>query len=860
MTDVGKIRATLELNAKSFEDSMRKARDSMDKTGKNAQKTKKNMTDLQKGFVGAGAAIAGAIALSVRSAVQFEQKMADIASISNLSSDQLSQLSDTIKELAESSTFAIGDVSLAAEELIKAGLSFEDVIGGGLAGSLDLAAAGSLSMADAAMVASTALNSFKKDGLEMSDVADILAGGANASATSVMELQQGLSQVSAVASSAGMNFRDTVTSLSLFANAGLRGSDAGTSLKTMLQNLTPSTSAASKLMKELGIITEEGSNQFYDAQGNLKGLAEITDVLRDSLDELNPQERGAALKEMFGTDAVRAASILYSEAADGVTKMTDAMSKVSAADTAAKKMNTLRGSFEEFSGAMSTISVQVGEEFLPIFKKIVDQGTSIVRAFGDIDSGLVATGLKMGAAAAGVGVLLTSLVKLRIGLTALYASLGPGGWMIAGISLLSGLFVGLYSETERMTEVNLDNANALAKQREELEKNTAEFDQLAIKSQLSNAQFARFLDIQTELANTTAPDKIKALREEQAKLYEKSGLSNGELDRMAQLNNDLTTAVGTATDKITDQGNRVIETTDKIKEYNEKLKDATLRELESERFKAIAKERDIRADINDMQSKLEEGLKREQELRAELNNYDAAAVEKQAEKIRKQLEGTELSGIRRMTLEHELKTLEDQWFQLNENLGKEIDQNEEQREKIKKKQQELGLNDEILKRMTDIYLEDVNINNAKGDGVQKLDQQLNKLYQQRDALINNTSAQDKQNSAYRIALDELDFQISKHEQVKDKINFATNAQGRTNSAISEGSERAAEMNRRLGEDVGKDVRFKGDGLATAQSIHEWLTKPAHKSVSISESATYSDEEIEQVTALMNDIWEEFKCH
>ncbi|MCB2471956.1 phage tail tape measure protein, partial [Listeria monocytogenes] len=98
--------------------------------------------------------------------------------------------------------------------------------------------------ASAAEIAATVLNAFKDDNLSVADAANILAGAANASATGVEEMKMSLQQVSAVASGVGLSFDDTSTMLAVFAQNGLKGSDAGTSLKTMLQRLHPTTKAA----------------------------------------------------------------------------------------------------------------------------------------------------------------------------------------------------------------------------------------------------------------------------------------------------------------------------------------------------------------------------------------------------------------------------------------------------------------------------------------------------------------------------------------------------------------------------------------------------------------------------------------
>ncbi len=273
---------------------------------------------------------------------------------------------------------------------------------------------------------STALNAYKDDAMSAADAADILAGTANASATSVGELSYSLAAVSAVASGVGMSFRDTNIALGLFANNGLRGSDAGTSLKTMLSNLSPKTDAAYGAFEDLGLITfdatrgmqvlaENGikpasnsindvraaleqfamktvgatkytakakkefanmgavtgfmNNAFYDSKGNLEDLSVISGALKKSLSSLTAEQRQNALYTMFGSDAIRAGNILYKEGAEGVKNFNKEMSKVTALDVAKEKLNNAKGAVEQFKGAMETLQIAVMTPLLPLIKR-----------------------------------------------------------------------------------------------------------------------------------------------------------------------------------------------------------------------------------------------------------------------------------------------------------------------------------------------------------------------------------------------------------------------------------------------------------------------------------------------------------
>ena len=143
--------------------------------------------------------------------------------------------------------------------------------------------------------------------------------------------------------------QETTGTLAAFANAGMIGSDAGTSLKTMLQRLASPTDKAQTLMDELGI-------NVYDANGKFIGLAGAAGQLQNGLSGLSQQERNAALNTIFGADAVRAANVLYEQGAEGIDDWTKAVNQSGyAADLAAKKNDNLKGDLENLSGSFESL-------------------------------------------------------------------------------------------------------------------------------------------------------------------------------------------------------------------------------------------------------------------------------------------------------------------------------------------------------------------------------------------------------------------------------------------------------------------------------------------------------------------------
>ncbi|PEC14514.1 phage tail tape measure protein [Bacillus thuringiensis] len=505
-------RATAELNR--FETELQQSNRELEQQGNRLLNFGNRMESLGNHLQNAGMQIGMvfggmtyAIGRGLKSAVEesmnFEQQMANIKAVSGATGQEMSKLSELAVKYGEDTKYSSVEAGKGIEELIKAGVSLKDIINGGLEGALNLAAAGELELGEAAEIASTALNAFKKDGLSVTDVANLLAGAANASATDVHELKYGLSASAAVAAGAGMTFKDTSTALAVFAQNGLKGSDAGTSLKTMLMRLNPSTKEAYNKMADLGLITynaqagfdflvkngitpasrsvgdievalesyvmkTEGvkkwndkcdttfrelatssaflSSKFYDQEGHIQSLENISGILHESMKGLTDQQRSMALETLFGSDAVRGATILFNEGSQGVNKMYTEMSKVTALETANTKMNTLKGRMEQLSGAFDTMKKTIGDALAPVvsafvagLQKLVDGFNALpgpiqkaIAITGGIVLALTAIATVIGVVLAAVGMVVSGIGALGVALGTLATSLGIAGG-VAGL-------------------------------------------------------------------------------------------------------------------------------------------------------------------------------------------------------------------------------------------------------------------------------------------------------------------------------------------------------------------------------------------------------------------------------------------
>lgn len=325
------------------------------------------------GLLGMGVATMGIGALitgSMQKSMDFEAQLSSIKALTGATAEEMKRINELALKLGASTKYSALEAAQGFEELLKAGLSVSQVENGGAAAALTLASAGGLGLAEAAEIMSTAMNAFKSNGLSAAQTADILAGAANASATGVSDLRYSLAAVSAVASGVGMSFQDVNAALGLFANNGFKGSDAGTSLKTMLMNLIPDTKKSIEEFSRLGLLTEQGTSAFFNQEGQLRSLTEISGLLQKSMAGMTNEQRLMSMNIMFGSDAIRAANILYNEGADGVKKFNTEMMKVTAAEVAAEKEKNAKGAIEQLNGAFETLQIIAMEPFRPLASRI----------------------------------------------------------------------------------------------------------------------------------------------------------------------------------------------------------------------------------------------------------------------------------------------------------------------------------------------------------------------------------------------------------------------------------------------------------------------------------------------------------
>ena len=357
------------------------------------------------GIAAAGVAATALGAAAVKMAADFDASMSTVQANTGASADEMNQLRQAAIDAGADTIYSATESADAINELGKAGLSTSDILSGGLSGALNLAASDGMAVGDAAELMATTLKQFNLTGAESTQVADALAAGAGKAVGSAHDLGLALNQAGLVSNSMGISMQETTGTLAAFANAGMIGSDAGTSLKTMLQRLASPTDKAQSLMDELGI-------NVYDANGEFIGLAGVAGQLQQGLSGMSQEQRNAALNTIFGADAVRAANVLYREGENGIADWTDAVSESGfAAEQAAAKNNNLKGDLENLSGSFESLMISLGEGGQGPLRSLVQTLDTLVDAFSQLPAPVQQS--------------IVLLTALGGGFTALHSAMGP---------------------------------------------------------------------------------------------------------------------------------------------------------------------------------------------------------------------------------------------------------------------------------------------------------------------------------------------------------------------------------------------------------------------------------------------------
>lgn len=452
---VAELNAKLTADTSAFRTAMNKAESSakttFDKIGAAGDKMKSVGTKMTTHFT---LPIVAGLGLAAKSFGDFETSLNTFQAVSSATRTEMERVGKLAKDLGNDVKLPATSAKDAAEamtELAKAGLNVQQSMDAARA-VLQLSAAAQIDNAQAAVIVGDALNAFRLPGKEAARVADLLAGAANSASGEITDMASSLQMSAAVFAAAGVPVEDLTTAIALMARNGIKGSDAGTSLKTALIHLQNPSEKAAGVMKELGF-------NIFDAEGNMKSMRQIIADLAKATKGLTEEQRAQALATLFGTDGLRAANILLAEGVQGFDAMRESVTKTGSAQAVAEaKTKGFNGSLQALKSQLETLAITVGPAVTDFLGKVIMILGPLVNWFANLNGGVQTVILVMLGLVAALGPMLALLGNLLVLIPLISAAFAflaanPIVLIIAGIVALGAAVVVAYNKFETFRNV-----------------------------------------------------------------------------------------------------------------------------------------------------------------------------------------------------------------------------------------------------------------------------------------------------------------------------------------------------------------------------------------------------------------------
>jgi TP901 family phage tail tape measure protein len=378
-------------NLKVFQDDTATTADKFTAVGKTLTSAGKTLT------LGVTAPLVAVGTAAVTAASNFDTSMSSVAAISGATGDDLEALRDKAKEMGSTTQFSASEAADAMSYMAMAGWKTEDMLDG-ISGVMNLAAASGEDLATTSDIVTDALTAFGMSASDSSHFADVLAAASSNANTNVSLLGESFKYVAPVAGALGYTAEDTSIALGLMANAGIKGSQAGTTLKTALSNLASPTASMKAVMDEYNI-------SLTNSDGSMKSLGEVMDDLRANMGDLDEATLTAAASTLFGKESMSGMLAIIQASDEDYAKLTDA---IYGCDGAAESMadtmqDNLQGSVNQLKSALEGAAISIGEVLMPMIRSIADFITTLVQKFNGLSDGAKQAIVTFGLIAAAVG-------------------------------------------------------------------------------------------------------------------------------------------------------------------------------------------------------------------------------------------------------------------------------------------------------------------------------------------------------------------------------------------------------------------------------------------------------------------------
>ena len=421
----------------------------IDVAGQKMEAVGNSIAGAGKKMMGVTTVIGGVGVAAVKTAVDFDSAMSQVAAVSGATGKDFDALRNKAREMGAKTKFSATEAAEAMNYMAMAGWKTEDMLSG-IEGIMNLAAASGEDLATTSDIVTDALTAFGLSAKDSSHFADILAAASSNANTNVSMMGETFKYCAPIAGALGFSAEDTAEAIGLMANAGIKSSQAGTALRTIMNNLAGDVKISGKAIGDVTIATT-------NADGSMRDLSDILADCRSAFGNLTESEKAQAAESLVGKNAMSGFLALMNAGEGDIDKLSSAIDNC---DGSAEKMamtmqDNLAGQITILKSQLQELAISFGDILMPAIRSIVSKLQGFVDKLNGMDEGTKRTIVTIallvasigplliiiGTAISKIGVAMQGFVKLANGISKLKVAvqggtgvLGKLGAALGGIS------------------------------------------------------------------------------------------------------------------------------------------------------------------------------------------------------------------------------------------------------------------------------------------------------------------------------------------------------------------------------------------------------------------------------------------
>ena len=365
-----------------------------------------NITNVGQKFMPVTLGVVGLGTAAVKTAADFDTAMSKVAAVSGATGSELDALREKAREMGSKTKFSASEAAEAMNYMAMAGWKTSDMLEG-IEGVMNLAAASGEDLATTSDIVTDALTAFGLSASDSGHFADILAAASSNANTNVSMMGETFKYCAPIAGALGFSAEDTAEAIGLMANAGIKGSQAGTALRTIMNNLSGDVTVCGSAIGEVTIATT-------NADGSMRDLSDILADCRTAFSGLTESEKAQAAESLVGKNAMSGFLALMNAGEADINKLSSAIDNCDgcAAGMAETMNDNLAGQLTILKSQLQELAISFGELLMPAIRTIVGWIQKFVDWLNSMDEGTRKVIVTIALVAAAIGPVLIIVGKV----------------------------------------------------------------------------------------------------------------------------------------------------------------------------------------------------------------------------------------------------------------------------------------------------------------------------------------------------------------------------------------------------------------------------------------------------------------